>query len=129
MTVDARTLLKYINLQMASEAFLDQPGSLEQLLIAGNGRASYFTDTLAAKFVADGWTVVEQQPNTSTGFSGTLFRNTTTGELVLSFRSTEFIGDAARDSHQEGWTGALDKLEAMFARGREPIDRAVSSAR
>jgi len=137
MTVDAKTLLKYINLQMASEAFLDQPGSLEQLLIAGNGRASSFTDTLATKFVADGWTVVEQQGNTSTGFSGTLFRNTTTGELVLSFRSTEFVDDAARDSQQtnqeeisdKGWAfGQIDDMQTWYAHLQSSglIDRPVT---
>jgi len=46
----------------------------------------------------------------------------------LTFTHARLGSDAARDSHQEGWTGALDKLEAMFARGREPIDQAVSSA-
>lgn len=87
--------LKYANLQMAAEAFLTNPdGTVKTDLITalktGNNYASRFTDGEALKFVdpVDGWTVVAQKANTSTGFSGTLFRNNTTGELVLSFRST-----------------------------------------
>ncbi len=35
---------------------------------------------------------------TATGFSGALFVNSLTHELVLSFRSTEFLDDAVRDN-------------------------------
>ena len=76
-------LLKYADLQMAAEAFLTVlpiDGSalksgqeLLDALITGNGHASKFTETQAKNFLAH-WTVVAQQPNTSTGFSGTLFR-------------------------------------------------------
>jgi hypothetical protein len=104
--------LKYANLQMAAEAFLvdkkEEPlpdNLLKAALIEGNNHASRFTPTQAADF-ATHWKVLAQQPNTSTGFSGTLFEcikddpvtGAKAGELVISFRSTEFIDDAARDN-------------------------------
>lgn len=81
--------LKYANLQMAAEAFLvdanDIPFSdiedIKRALTEGNLHASKFTATEATKFAAE-WEVVAQKPNTTTGFSGTLFKNKTTGELV-----------------------------------------------
>ena len=97
-------LLKFANLQMAAEARIDLFPNLRDALIYGNNRSSKFTGTLADTF-ADQWTVVSHQANTPTGFSGTLFKDKNTGELVMSFRSTEFIDDAARDSE------ATNKLE------------------
>lgn len=108
--------LKYANLQMAAEAFIRDPETLvlassgQELinkLVAGNGHASRFTASEAAKLSdpAKGWTILDQRANTNTGFSGTLFQNTITRELVVSFRSTEFIDDAARDNE------ATNKLE------------------
>ena len=108
----APTYLKFANLQMAAEAILSNfnystPDGLLAALKFGNNRASKFTDVLAHQFIADGWVVAAHQANAGTGFSGTLFRyNGTTdpsqglvnGELVLSFRSTEFIDDVARDN-------------------------------
>ena len=100
--------LKYANLQMAAESLFAlartaEPGTLstnmtEATLKLGNNRSSVFTETQAKQFIADKWTVAEHKSNTPTGFSGTLFKNTETGELALSFRSTEFIDDAARDN-------------------------------
>ena len=106
--------LNYANLQMAAEAFLKNPDTgaknytgdnLIGALIAGNDRALRFTASEATKFESE-WTVVDQCPNTTTGFSGTLFRCNITdearglkaGEYVISFRSTEFIDDAVKDS-------------------------------
>ena len=34
----------------------------------------------------------------------------------LTFTHSELSSDASRDSHREGWTGALDKLVAMFGK-------------
>ena len=103
-------LLKYADLQMASEAFLtvkDDPNNtpltgqdLIKALVRGNDHASKFTAPQAEEFIKH-WEVVAQQPNTGTGFSATLFRcrldDPATGaredELVISFRSTEFIDD------------------------------------
>src|SRR4051812_12414136 len=98
-TNDVSTYFKYANLQMAAEALLDVSGrTFKEQLIAGNNRSSKFTNDLADKFIADGWIVVDHKANTTTGFSGTLFKNTSTGELVISFRSTEFADDNVRDS-------------------------------
>jgi hypothetical protein len=68
-------------------------------LTTGNKHVSKFTLTQAAEFVdpEKGWSVVEHISNTTTGFSGTLFKKNDTGEFVLSFRSTEAIDDAVRD--------------------------------
>ncbi|MBI3093243.1 MAG: hypothetical protein HYY97_00050 [Rhodocyclales bacterium] len=106
--------LKYANLQMAAEAFLKDEltgeerysgGNLITALTAGNKRSLKFTRLQAEAFAAQ-WTVVDQKANSSTGFSGTLFRSNKDNEalgirkdeLVLSFRSTEFIDDHARDN-------------------------------
>ena len=121
------TYLKFANLQMAAEADLPVgfTGSIPKaLLTEGNHRSSKFTNVLADQFIADGWVVEIHQANTSTGFSGTLFRNQQTGELVLSFRSTEFIDDAARDNQatndleilKGGWAiGQIADMEKWFA--------------
>jgi hypothetical protein len=104
--------LKFSTLQFAAEAMLaDEYGNLKNdvraALINGNLRSTKFTQPQAKDFTdpVNGWTVVTQCPNTLTGFSGTLFKNNKTEELVISFRSTEFIDDAARDNE------ATDKME------------------
>ena len=115
MTKEISTYLKYANLQMAAEAFIAPRNSapstpaagalLTGVLTVGNTRSSKFTQVQADEFVKD-WTVVEHISNTATGFSGTLFRalrsdestGIIAGELVLSFRSTEFLDDSARDN-------------------------------
>ena len=102
--------LKYSTLQMAAEALLaDEYGNLKNdvkaELVNGNLRSSKFTQSQAEDF-SKLWQVVDQCPNTATGFSGTLFRaikdDAALGihkdDLVVSFRSTEFIDDSARDS-------------------------------
>lgn len=126
--------LKYANLQMAAEAFLANDdgtikGNIKEALAAGNGHASVFTQTEAEKFTdpVKGWTVLDQKANTGTGFSGTLFKNNQTNELVLSFRSTEFIDDAARDSRATNELEIKDTGWAwVSAQGRE---RPTSSRR
>lgn len=124
-------LLKYADLQMAAEAFLvtgvtPKTGSdLITALTDGNKHASRFTTTQAEAFtnLTEGWTVVDQRANTSTGFSGTLFRSNKTGELVMSMRSTEFLDDAARDSEATntmeirpyGWAfGQIDDMKKWY---------------
>ena len=93
-------------------------------LMLGNGRASRFTQAQAEAFLADGWKIVEHRSNTETGFSGTLFKNESTGELVMSFRSTEFLDDSARDNQATnsmeikpyGWAfGQIDDMEKWYA--------------
>ena len=127
MTTTA-TYLKYANLQMAAEAIYDvgfTTGPIPRgVLTEGNGRRSQFTNVLADQFISDGWTVVDHKADTNTGFSGTLFKYTgpsdparglTTGELVISLRSTEFIDDAARDNQA---TNALEVADAGWAFGQ-----------
>lgn len=120
--------LKYANLQMAAEAFLFDEATLHvkvdipKALKEGNLHASVFTQAQADAFAAQ-WEVLDQQANTSTGFSGTLFKaikdNLALGihkdELVLSFRSTEFVDDAIRDSAA---TNSLEIKDGGFAWGQ-----------
>lgn len=109
-TPDASTLLTYANVQMAAETIYPigfSAGPIQaSWLVNGNNRASKFTPTQATAFAAE-WEVVNHKENTGTGFSGTLFkyvgqtdpaRGLTRNQLVMSFRSTEFIDDAARDN-------------------------------
>ena len=137
-TVD---LLRYADLQMAAEAFLRDKVSgalissgtgLITALTDGNKRASKFTQIQAEEF-AKHWIVVDQKANTATGFSGTLFKYTgptdaakglTNGELVMSFRSTEFLDDNARDNmatntmelKEFGWAfGQIADMERWYA--------------
>ena len=119
-TLTVSDYLKYANLQMAAEAFLvNNDGSLKTNLIQalkdGNKHASVFTATQATDFTSQ-WEVVNQIPNTPSGFSGTLFRNRANpNELVISFRSTEFIDDAIRDSMA---TNTLEIFDTGFAWGQ-----------
>ena len=117
-------MLKYANLQMAAEALYEfnakldpnrSPGSAIDFgtghysgainptwLTLGNEHASRFTQIQADAFVQQ-WEVVDHLSNTTTGFSGTLFRNRSNpNELAISFRSTEFIDDAVNDNNQRG---------------------------
>jgi Ca2+-binding RTX toxin-like protein len=116
----AQSFLRFANLQMASEAFLqgvsvgtEQP-RLATLLVAGNSHASRFPDALAQKF-ADEYEVIAHKANTSTGFSGTLFRRRGTDEYTLSFRSTEFFDDSVRDGKA---TGRLEIKDRGWAFGQ-----------
>jgi pimeloyl-ACP methyl ester carboxylesterase len=137
MANDIATYLKYANLQMAAEALfgkqLSDPGATfsgeiePSVLTFGNTRASKFTATQATEF-ASLWEVVEHISNTPTGFSGTLFKaksgsdaalrekyGITAGELSLSFRSTEFADDAARDNQA---TNTMEIKEFGWAFGQ-----------
>lgn len=117
-TPSVQTLLTYANVQMAAETIYPDnftPGPIDPAwLMEGNNRSSRFPAALAAQFVGD-WTVESHEPNTTTGFSGTLFKNRHTNELVLSFRSTEFIDDALRDNQA---TNALEIKELGWAFGQ-----------
>ncbi|HNL91239.1 MAG TPA: hypothetical protein PKH05_19315, partial [Nitrospira sp.] len=124
---------------MAAEAFIRDERSLElfasgERLVAvlkrGNDHTSRFPESEARKF-ADTWEVLDQRANTPTGFSGTLFRRVRddpatgakAGELVLSFRSTEFIDDTVRDNEatnvkeikETGWAwGQIADMETWY---------------
>ena len=102
----------------------------EKILQDGNNHTSILTAPQIKEFM-ENWKVVAYLPNTTTGFSGTLFQakrdipGTTikAGEKVMSLRSTEFIDDETRDSQQintfeiadRGWAfGQIDDLEQWF---------------
>jgi Ca2+-binding RTX toxin-like protein len=144
MANEIANYLKYANVQIAAEAFFNLKtavpgttfsglltGANLSMLTAGNDRSSRFTTTQADQFSED-WEVVEHKSNTATGFSGTLLRARRTdevrgivaGELVLSFRSTEFADDAVRDSQatnsmeikEKGWAfGQISDMESWYA--------------
>ena len=128
-TPSINEILKYSELQMAAEAFLISDGGpttdpidLIRALVNGNDHASRFTEIEAQRFT-EYWRVVDQQENTGTGFSGTLFEciqddplsGAKMGEQVISFRSTEFIDDAARDNKA---TNALEIADHGLALGQ-----------
>lgn len=107
---------------MAAEAFLVYGNGAPKTgddyinaLVAGNDHASRFPEALAKQF-ADQWEVVDQCPNTKTGLSGTLFRNRANpSELVISFRSTEFVDDSAHDNQA---TNAMEIADRGWAFGQ-----------
>ncbi|WP_310739930.1 calcium-binding protein [Inhella proteolytica] len=143
-----QVLQTYTLLQIAAEAFLGidpeataaapgagaVPRSLignESWLTEGNLHSSRMTDQQAQEFAND-WKVVSHQPNTATGFSATLFeyigsdpsKRLTSSKYVVSFRSTEFIEDAARDNlatnqleiSKGGWAyGQIADMQAWWA--------------
>ena len=128
---------KFAELQMAAEALYGfnaqaknlQPGVTipfsnidKAILTDGNLRNTKFATDEAGKF-APLWSIEEHISNTDTGFSGTLFKNKETGQEVLSFRSTEFVDDAARDSQEtniqeikdKGWAfGQISDMENWY---------------
>ena len=92
----------------------------KDLLMRGNDHTSKLTEAQAEQFMQD-WEVISYMPITATGFSGTLFRAKRPikdekgeiifdeGKLVMSFRSTEFIDDAARDNQATNVMEIADK--------------------
>jgi Ca2+-binding RTX toxin-like protein len=133
--------LKFARLQMAAEAFIKRGeefvgtgDALAATLRNGNLHASRFT-AADSQTLALHWVALDQEANTASGFSGTLFKclvddprtGAKAGELVISFRSTEFIDDAARDNlatntleiKNTGFAwGQLADMDAWYARLR-----------
>ena len=147
-TFSSTELLTYANLQIAAEALYGKlkspagnPNTLmsdkdiddinkhlthenpkQGFLTAGNNHTSKFSQIQAEQFKQD-WQVVQHMNNTKTGFSGTLFKNVHTDELVISFRSTEFVEDNVRDNivtntleiAETGWAfGQISDMEQWF---------------
>jgi len=139
MTLQLNEQYKFVQLQMAAEAFLmaDKKPVADVALVSaltkGNSYSSKFTLDEAQHF-AQHWRVLDQV-ETKTGFSGTLFictaKDPATGalkdELVMSFRSTEFVDDAVRDNiatneleiKETGWAwGQLRDMDAWYTKLR-----------
>lgn len=138
MTIFLNEQNKFVTLQMAAEAFLSTESGTPKSGIAlitalqvGNKHSSTFTEQ-DAEYFAQHWRVVDET-ETATGFSGTLFEciadDPETGakreERVISFRSTEFVDDAVRDSlatneleiKNTGWAwGQMRDMEAGYPR-------------
>ncbi len=142
-TLSLADYLKFANLQMAAESLYGYdatepdsnliPGAIRENwaintdnnLTTGNRHASQFTKTqVELSGLTSDWVVVEHKSNTSTGFSGTLFKKESTNEYVMSFRSTEFLDDAARDNQATnameikafGWAfGQIDDMQDWYA--------------
>ena len=129
-----KTWLDFLLVQMAAETYLDRIGasySMEQALSDGNNdtRAvrsdaqdnlpgkTRFTDQ-QIKYFTDNWEIIDHRPDVDsrfenigigngTGFSATLFKNKTTGEYTLSFRSTEYADEIrGGDWQRDGVPGA-----------------------
>ena len=151
------TILEFARLQLAAEAlygfknakpkWIDSKGDADtsnllfgvdynssknykEHLISGNDHNSKFTPTDAAEF-AENWEMVAHIANTTTGFSGSLFRakkdiegtRIKAKDLVMSFRSTEFVDDDVHDSRstntleikEKGWAfGQIADMEHWF---------------
>ena len=101
-----------------------------ELLESGNDHNSKFTPTDAQEFDKN-WEMVAHIANTATGFSGSLFRakkdiegtRIKAQDLVMSFRSTEFVDDDVHDSRstntleikEKGWAfGQIADMEHWF---------------
>src|SRR5262245_13126478 len=128
----ASRFLEFATLQMAAEAFLlrqidsgvlptDRTVIIDRL-VDGNTHSSTFTLKQAEQFtdLNTGYQVLAQYRNDpllsdGSGFSATLVRDRRTEELTLSFRSTEAIDDAVRDSKA---TNRLEIKELGWAFGQ-----------
>ncbi|MBK6906213.1 MAG: hypothetical protein IPH08_03430 [Rhodocyclaceae bacterium] len=143
--------LKFANLQMAAEALYNFDANKNSNLIpgqdatglltadnltTGNRHASAFAPTqVTFSQLTDDWAVVEHKSNTTTGFSGTLFKRNGANEFVLSLRSTEFADDAARDNEAtnlqeikaKGWAfGQIADMEDWYAGLKSRITGSLS---
>lgn len=127
MTTTVRTWLDFAQLQSAAECYLHaidlrskdqveaklkegannallQGKSPDDPLLAG---ATRFTDAQAEWFTTN-YEIVTHYPNDASGFSATLFKNKTTGEYTLSFRSTEYQLQAKGGDYERDGSEATD---------------------
>ena len=96
--------------EAAYSDFFNNPGNPIRALTTGAGK---FSDAQAAAFVVE-WSVVNQLPDTSNGFSGTLFRNTA-GQYTYSLRGTADATDLMADAGDVLADGiALDQIVDMY---------------
>lgn len=101
--ISVQAWLDFALQQAAAECYLDnlsfsQPEEVKRRLELGNNHyemnpfgegATKFTGAQADYFL-DKFEIIMHYPNDSSGFSCTVFKNRTTGEYTLSFRSTEY---------------------------------------
>ena len=114
------TWYKFLLAQMSAESYLDQRDigvALQTILRNGNNNgivqaegdftgATRMTTTQVEQFNAE-WEILDHHANDGTGFSATLLRSRTTGELTLSFRSTEYQSEnKGGDWSRDGFAGA-----------------------
>lgn len=145
MATVIQTWLNFALQQMAAEAYLHQflsgPRSLVEVLNNGNNNEDVipvdqfsgktrFVDLAgvpnasqivgsAQAFVAR-YQIIDHHANDATGFSGTLMRDTQTGQYTLSFRSLEYQDQAqGGDWERDGIPGAAGEIAAKgFALGQ-----------
>lgn len=141
-TNQSAALLDYSKVQIVAEgmfgfAHVDAPAATrtgtiqDEWLTQGNDHSSRLTDADIKEF-KNNWDLVEHIANTATGFSGTLLKckvddpskGLTAGQLVISFRSTEFIEDSVRDNQATntlelsafGWAfGQIADMQKWYA--------------
>ena len=146
------TILEFARLQLAAEVLYDLKNAIpnweitvdnpnignlsfdnlitKERLQSGNDHNSKFTEADAEEFDKN-WEMVAHIANTATGFSGSLFRakkdiegtRIKAQDLVMSFRSTEFVDDDVHDGRstntleikEKGWAfGQIADMEHWF---------------
>ncbi len=70
----------YANFVNSAGTLQTDVDSVKTALTTGDGK---FSTAQATAFITD-WSVVSQQPNTTSGFSATLFKNNHTGQYSLA---------------------------------------------
>lgn len=102
--------------QLAEAAYANfaaHPGD-PQAALQDQGNNMHFSESQATAFVAQ-WAVVDQLPDTSSGFSGTLFQDKATGQYTFSLRGTAGGTDLAADVGDVFLDGiALDQVVDMY---------------
>jgi len=107
MSSDIRSWLDYAIQQMAAESYLDGINLLsrnevkDKLLLGNNNPVldsslsgkTRFTNVLAEEFL-DRYQIIDHHANDASGFSATLFKDTSNNTYTLSFRSTEYADSA-----------------------------------
>jgi Ca2+-binding RTX toxin-like protein len=121
MPSNIRLWLDFAIQQMAAESYLDQAlsgqRSLTKVLINGSNNEDFvsddnfnnktrFTDQLVQRFTLK-YDIIDHHANDATGFSATLMKDRTTGEYILSFRSSEYQNQIqGGDWERDGVAGA-----------------------
>ena len=135
MTITLNEQNKFVTLQIAVEAFLVNAAGVviphEDIVLAlldGNKHASKFALTDATYF-AKYWSVLAQEKNTPTGFSGTLFicekdepeTGAKKGERVMSFTIALRVHAAAIVRSQYGMEHGVRQYHALLG-----LDKALA---